>query len=229
MIIPAVLLIGPSGTGKSTAIKNLPKQKTTILNIEKKILPFREAFEFKKNVMLEAVSDFDTEFDKALKDPEAENIVIESLHRYSEKVLELAKSVQKGYEIYNFYADRMTKFITKVLKAEDKYIFITAIPELYKLENPNGTNTSKYRASFNGNLIEKMGGIESFFSIVLYSEAIVKNAGKEATYQLVCNTDGINSAKSPAGMFPFNMPNDFSVVKQKLKEYYNIKDLVLNP
>ena len=39
-----VLIYGPSGTGKSTAIENLPKNKSLLINVIGKPLPFRDKF-----------------------------------------------------------------------------------------------------------------------------------------------------------------------------------------
>lgn len=206
----------------------MDKEKTAILNIEKKVLPFREALQFKHNYMLSSAIEFDDKLDKVLKDSNIENVVIESFHRYSDKTLELSKQLAKGYEIYNVYADRITKMVQKLLTAEDKYIFVIANPEIQKMENPNGTTSSRYRVAFHGNLIEKMGGIESFFTVVLYTEAKATPDGKRS-YSLITNTDGMNTAKSPADMFPDNrIPNDLNIVKQKIKDYYGIKDLLIS-
>jgi len=220
MIIPATLIIGESGTGKSSSIKNMDKNNTVILNIEKKVLPFKEALQFNKNLMIDGAVKFDDELDKALKG-EQENIVIESFHRYSDKTLELAKQLVKGYEIYNVYADRVCKMVTKLLTAENKYIYILANPEIQKIENPNGTTSSRYRCAFHGNLIEKMGGIESFFTVVLYTDARVDQQGKR-NYNFLTNTNGMNTAKSPDGMFADKIPNDLSVVKAQMQKYYGI-------
>ena len=37
---PNIFICGPSGTGKSTSMRNLPPERTVILNTEQKALPF---------------------------------------------------------------------------------------------------------------------------------------------------------------------------------------------
>lgn len=222
MVIPATLIIGESGTGKSSSIRALDKDRTKILNIEEKVLPFKEALQFKHNVMLDTAIKFDDELDKFLKQSEQDTLVVESFHRYSDKVLELCKQIRKGYDIYNEYDDRICKFIRKILTAQDKYIYILANPEIQKIENPNGTTSARYRAAFHGNLIEKKGGVESFFTVVLYTEVKVPAAGKRE-YSFTTNTNGMNTAKSPSEMFEDKIPNDLALVKQKMQKYYDIK------
>lgn len=51
-MIKNVLLIGDSGTGKSTSMRNLPLDKTIWLNTEKKSLPFKGQSKLHTNVIL---------------------------------------------------------------------------------------------------------------------------------------------------------------------------------
>ena len=64
---PNTLILGASGTGKSSSIRNLPKDTTIILNTERKTLPFREGKDFKMNFAIHNYPQFEKAFDKALK------------------------------------------------------------------------------------------------------------------------------------------------------------------
>lgn len=228
MVIPAVLIIGESGTGKSTSIKNLDKTRTSILNTEKKVLPFKNANEFVNNKMLDDAIALEDNLTKAIKDPNIDNVVIESFHRYSSMTLDLAKKInpnpKNGYEPYNIYYARICQnFLTPILKAENKFIFIFAFPEIFKVENPNGSSRSKYQAAYHGKLFEKDGGLEGFFSIVLYTSVVIPVGSNKGEYTFTSTNDGMNTAKAPEGMFESKIPNDLNIVKQKMNTYYNIK------
>ena len=43
---PLIGIVGSSGSGKSTSLRNLPADKTIIIDLERKGLPFREAKNF---------------------------------------------------------------------------------------------------------------------------------------------------------------------------------------
>ena len=52
---PNIFICGPSGTGKSTSIRNLSPERTVILNTEQKALPFRKGVDFKLNVPINSL------------------------------------------------------------------------------------------------------------------------------------------------------------------------------
>lgn len=220
MNIPPIAVVGDSGSGKSSSIRTLPPTLTRILNIEQKILPFREANKFTKSVLIENSNKFDNEFDAALKNDKDEIIVHESFTRYSDKLLELSKSINKGYDIYNFYADKMTAYLNKIIRAENKLNIVLCIPELVELMHPNGVKTNSRRIGINGQKLENK--IESYFTIVLFTEVKINPQTKQASYHFVTNSDGTNSAKSPAGMLDQLIPNDLEFVRRKVFDYYSI-------
>src|SRR6266487_4565190 len=95
-----ILIIGPSGSGKSTSLRNLDPSKTAIINIERKILPFPNAKEFKNQIFCKSTQEVEVAFNKFLIDKEIDIIVIESFTSYDEMILKLCRELYKNYDIY---------------------------------------------------------------------------------------------------------------------------------
>ena len=220
--MPHTLIVGDSGSGKSSSIKNLNKTRTVILNIERKPLPFREAKEFgANNKMIESAPGFDSAFDSALRDKNVDTIVMESLQKYFEKLLELAKMGNKGYDIYNFYNEKVNSLLEKIKGCSTKQIFAFAMPERVENILPNGSITTVRRCFVHGKQWESK--IEKEFSIVLWTEVSRVDKTKPAEYKFVVNNDGTFSAKSPPDMFKgITIDNDLALVQKATMEYYGL-------
>src|SRR5438034_4706412 len=121
MKLPLIAVVGPSGSGKSSSLRNLPPKNTKILNIDEKILPFPNASDFNE-IRLSSINDFNEALDKAIVDNDIKIIVIETFTFFSDKLLQKSKSINKGYEIYNYYADQMIVFLNKLKSIENKWV-----------------------------------------------------------------------------------------------------------
>lgn len=214
--IPIIAVVGPSGSGKSVSIRNLPKETTAILNSECKPLPFREAKEFVRNLYLKTSKEFETAFDVALADPKISIIVIESFTAYADLLAEYSKSVNDGWEIWNFYSDKLLACLKKIKNAT-KPVIITAVDEVLRTMGPDGSEANQRRIKVDGKKLE--GKVELNFTIVLYTRVKVEK-DKDPTYHFSTNTDGTTSAKSPQGMFDKIIPNDLMLVLNKANEYW---------
>jgi adenylate kinase family enzyme len=221
---PPVFIVGDSGSGKSTSIRNLPKNSTRILNIEKKILPFKEALQF-NSLMLDTHFQVEDEFDKAVADDNVKTIIIESFTRYSDALIANCRMADKTWGAYNMYSDRMLSFFqNKLFKAQNKQIFLTAIPELVEQYDAMGAKKTPRRIGVAGKKLEGM--IESYFTVVLFTEVKYDPVAKKSVYQFLTNNDGTFSAKSPDGMFTGPVANDLKIVSEKVWEYYGLPKLV---
>ncbi len=224
---PLIAIVGQSGTGKSYSIKNLPIDRTRILNIERKPFPFKHGFNYGPNdIQCPDVSTFDQALDKALKDSSVDYIVIESMTKYFEMLLTFSKGMNKGYEIYTFYNDRIGMFLERIKSNQNKLVFCIAIDEVVKVLQPSGAEQAFKRIKVEGKKWE--GVIEKEYAIVLYTE-VKAEKGKPNDYRMLINTDGVCSAKSPPEMFGpstiYSIPNDLQSIGNNVLNYYGLKTL----
>lgn len=220
-----VAIVGASGTGKSYSIRNLPIARTKILNIERKPFPFKHGFEYGDNdIQCENVTVFDQKLDSVLKDTTVDFVVIESLTKYFEMLLAFSKSINKGYDIYNFYNDRITLFLERLKANKNKVVFCLATDEIVIQANTYGIEIANRRIKVAGKQWE--GVIEKEFALVLYTD-VRQEKGKQSEYRFMTNNDGTCSAKSPPDLFNNTqfIPNDLFSVATSLYKYYGLQPI----
>ena len=216
---PIIGVVGASGSGKSTSLRNLPPEKTHIIDLERKGLPFRNAGAFKV-ASCATVKAFDTALDAALADEKCEVIVIESFTKYVEVLIALAQSSFKGFDVWSYY-NRTIRMMLDKTKNSRAIVIFTAIDEIVQIAQPSGDTYNVRRVKVQGKQHE--GCIEKEFLMVLFTEAKADKDGK-ISYMFQTNTDGITSAKTPLDMFKDQyIPNDLNNVIETAKKYYNDK------
>lgn len=94
---------------------------------------------------------------------------------------------------------------------EERYAILTGHVEDYKTGNDN-----KKRLKTLGNLATKMQ-LEGRLETVLYSD--VRREGEKTHYVLLTENDGVNTARSPQGLFEPVIENDYNFVVNKLLTY----------
>lgn len=218
---PVVAVVGDSGQGKSYSIAELPPEQTVIFNIERKPLPFKNAGNFPNVITTVNIKDFEMQFAAALASPGFTYIVLDSFAKYMELLYDLSRKINKGYDIYNWYNDKLFEFLEIVKGNRKKFVILFCIPEVVKIAQPSGLETAFKRIATVGKKWE--GKIEKEFSVVLFADVTKPDKDRPAQYRFLTNTDGINSAKSPPEMFPAIIPNNLKLVCDKMTEYWNLK------
>lgn len=218
---PLVLIVGPSGQGKTSSIQNLPPEETVIVNAERKFLPFQNANKFEQHVPSNAVKCEDA-FTKALQHKSARYVVHDSMTKYFEMLLDYSKLTNKGYEIYAYLNTKVSKYLEDCKNNQNKLMFIFSIDERVEFMKDSGAAVHTRRAWVPGKQWE--GKIEKEFTIVLFTD-VKAEKGKETEYRFITNNDGSHSAKSPKGMFDLYIPNDLNYVAKRIKEFYGLDKL----
>lgn len=218
LIYPIIVICGPSGSGKSTSLRNLDPETTGIANIEKKQLPFKHAAKFINNRMLNSAGEVSSTLMEFAINPKLEVLVVESLSSYFDALMAAARASQKGYDIFNFYNKNIYELLTYAKSIKGKFVVFLATDEVLTMSLPEGGNQSVRRVKVSGK--EHEGRIESHFVVCFFTES-VKQTNGTMQYQFVTNTDGIHSAKSPMGMFPFaKIENDLQAALVSITKYY---------
>jgi len=217
MYKPLIAIVGHSGSGKSTSLRNLDPKTTYILDLERKGFPFRNANRF--NVIpVENANAFPRLLEKVLKEDDCETIVVESFTKYVEQVNTLATNSFKGYDIWAFY-NRTIRNMLDSIKNDKATIIFTAVDDIVKIPQITGGESSHRRVKVQGKVHE--GAVEKEFLMVLFTEVRKNEKTSKMEYFFQTNTDGVTSAKTPMGMFDEQLiPNDIVTVLEKVEEYY---------
>lgn len=205
---PNVLIVGRSGAGKSTSIRNLDPETTAVIVPENKMLPFRERERFEKIVFPETFSQGESAIHRAIESDEINTVVIDSLSGISDMLLASCENQYSGYEVYNAYQQKMRHLLLQAQKSEKLVIW-------FGIEEYGAEPVPYRKMRLEG---KRSDGVEKYFVIVLWSEAV--RIDDEMHYRFVTQNDGMTTCKSPMGMFPdLHIPNDLALVKNLIEEY----------
>jgi len=214
---PNIFICGPSGTGKSSSLRNLNPDKTAILNVEQKALPFKEANKFILNIGIPTLDDYNKSFDRALSSDKVDFIVHESFTAITESIYrDLGKRGLKGFDLWGEYNKEIDRILHKS-KTSNKYNIFLGIDEFATNEL---TGVQERYVKVQGNVWRK--SVEKEFVIVAYTE-VNTNEENNLEHRFITNRcQGYTSisAKSPMGMLEPFMPNDLNLLIQKIEEYY---------
>lgn len=209
---PNVIVVGKSGSGKSTSLRNLNPETTAVINTERKQLPFKGANNF-MNVPVQSLKDFNAAMTKAMSSDKIETIVIESFTSLVEMIYREADVRFKGFDVWSFYNKEIDR-ILNMSKNTNKHIIYLAIDGAY--EGDDGVQ--ERFVAVDGNRWKKR--VEKEFVVCLYTDNHYSN--DKTDYRFRTQSQGKDSAKSPMGMFDeLYIDNDLQKVIDKCNEYYN--------
>lgn len=221
-----VLVMGESGSGKSTSVKSLNPAETIVFNILGKRLPFKGSAasynDANKNIFkIEKYDTILTYLDSInTKKPEVKNIVIDDAI-YIMRTEFFDRSKEVGFNKYNELADHFRKIIAKCGSLRDDLnIFMLLHTESIEADG----SIIGYKSSSVGKLLDKMYRPEENTAITLFAQPKFDDKGK-ATYGFYTHKMKVNGieipAKTPEGMFEEDwIPNDLGLVCKAMKEYY---------
>lgn len=210
-----ITVLGQSGTGKSTSIRNLDPETTAIISTDGKPLPIKGASKFKNIVKLE---DGRPEAMmgklKALRSKEnIKVVVIDAFTQWSEKLMYYCNQTYRNYERQNNYNDAVFLFWNYLPKLEGKQIFVFAHPTMGETFDGDDAVVAKVENKL------RRGIIEQLTTVLLMARANKTEKGIEYVFET--QTNGRTPAKSPMGMFDsMEIDNDLKLVSDKITEYF---------
>ena len=221
-----VIVLGSSGTGKSTSIKTLKPEETVIMNVLGKDLPFKGSrtnyTREKKNLVQSAKWDSISSMMQSISKnmPNIHNIVIDDAI-YIMRTEFFDRSRETGFNKYNELADHFRRIISEGNNLrEDITVFMMLHTESVEADG----SVIGYKASTVGKLLDKMYNPLESVSITLFAQPKYDDKGKPTfgfwTHPMKVNGIEI-PAKSPDEMFEDDfIPNSLQFVLDKMHEYY---------
>lgn len=201
------MIVGQSGTGKTSALEKLPWADGVFIDTERKGIPFAcpnviEIDHYSKiNLVQEALA----------KKPRF--LALDSLTELFNLIEQDSNAKFQNYDIWKNYNNQVSA-VFRMLKQDHTVIICTAIDQLDTMMNANGTQAAQRRIKVLGN--RWAGEVESQALAVFYTQ-INFTAGKPPEYRLVNAPNGIHSAKLPRAWretckLPLETPNDINGV-----------------
>jgi len=200
-----VLVMGKSGSGKSTSLRNFQASELGVINVLGKQLPFKNQFKF-------VTTDDYPSIKKVLLGAKVNSLVIDDAGYLIVNQFMRSHGGGKGnaiFELYNALADNFWGLILFIIHElpQEKIVYLTMH------EDKNEVGDIKPKTI--GRLLDEKVSIEAMFTIVLRA---IKEDGK---YVFRTQTDGSDVTKSPMGMFETeSIDNDLKAVDEIIRNYY---------
>lgn len=203
-----ILIMGESGTGKSTSMRNCDPSTTAVVNPVGKPLPFKGKFE-----MLNNETDA-RKICKWMKEQAAagKKLIVVDDFQYILAVPYMNRIKETGWDKYNDFGSNYFEII-EVCKDIPDDVVVVYMTHLETLDN--GLTTVKLI----GKLLREKITIEGLFTVVL------RTGVNEGKYYFYTQNSGKDTVKSPLGMFPvYAIENDLAYVVDKVRNYYEVGD-----
>lgn len=213
----SILILGESGSGKSTAIRTLPPEETFIINIIDKTLPFKGSKSKYQKLSPDGLegnyyaTDDATMILKVVhlinaKRPDIKHLIIDDFG-YMITNSYMRKALQKGYDKYSELGLATFTILDAVQNLRDNlFCFVTMHTEI--------DQHGKYKPKTVGKMIDQYIVIEGKFTYVYH--ALVQ----DGQYRFLTNNDGQHMAKTPLDLHEeLYIPNDLNYIAETIKTY----------
>ena len=205
MAIP-VLIIGKSGSGKSTSLRNcVGNPEWGLINVLNKPLPFRG------KVAQIATDDYNKVM-HVLSSSKAKSIVIDDagylITNYFMRNHSTKGAGNQIFTMYNILADNFWNLIEFIKRLpEEKVVYIIMHEEI--------NDFGDVKPKTIGKMLDEKICLEGMFTIVL---RCIQENGK---HLFVTQAEGGAVSKSPMGMFEaIEIDNDLALVDKAIRDYY---------
>jgi len=198
-----VLIYGRSGSGKTTSLRNFKADDLAIVNVKGKRFPFKNDFKA-------FVSNNYIDIDNALKGTKKKIIVIDdAIYLMQDEFMQ--KIGETGFKKFNDIAANFYALLETIKSLPDDVI-------VYVMGHSDIADDGREHFKTVGKAVDNYINVEGLCTIVL------KSVGGNGVYQFQTQSNGMDTCKSPMGMFD-NMliDNDLKAVDSKIREYYGIK------
>jgi hypothetical protein len=197
------MVIGQSGSGKSTSLRNFKDNEAFVINVSGKPMPFKN-----NGVKVWRSTNYQN-ITKAISEAPSKSIIIDdSTYLMTTEFMRTAQI--KGYDKYTEMACNFYNLLqVAAALPEDKIVYFLGHVDL----DANGNERFKTI----GKMLDEKVTLEGWFTIVL------KTVVQDGKYQFSTLTNGHDTVKSPMGMFDSQLiDNDLKAVDTAIREFYNI-------
>ena len=198
-----ILILGESGTGKTTSLRNFKEGEIAIVNVTGKALPFRGTFE-----MLRGTTDANKIL-KFMRETTAKRIIIDDC-QYIMSFQYMRRIKENGWEKFNELQSDFFNIIDAVTNLPDDVI-------VYFLSHLETKDDGRQKIKTIGKMLDEKITLEGMFTTVL------KTHVSDGKYYFLTQNSGNDTVKIPLGMFAdFAIDNDLKYVDEKIRNYYHV-------
>ncbi len=227
MAAETIAIVGESGTGKSTSLRNLDPKETFIISTTGKPLPFRGYK--KKYVPLKIEGKnvtgnyyVSSKWDQILKIlqiidkmmPHIKQVIVDDF-QYVLSYEFVDRATEVGYTKFSELAQHAMEILrySEKMREDCKMIFLTHSENVGDIMNP------KYVIKTVGKLLSEKVTLEGLFTYIFFTKVSEGDDGR-MQYKLITNNDGTCIAKTSLGMFEeLEIDNDLAEIIKIIDAY----------
>lgn len=206
-----VLILGESGSGKSTSLRNFEKSDVLVFSVAGKRLPFRKKLNVinLRNMNGSERYDMLTEYMNKYQSKVKTFVIDDS--QYLMSFEEIGRWAEAGYGKFSQMALHFTDLMNTIAALDDDVI-------VYLLHHTETDENGRLKAKTVGKMIDSKITLEGLFEIVLMA---FNDDGK---YCFKTHNDGTSTVKSPIDMFEDDsIDNDLKMVDKTIREYFEME------
>ena len=227
MAAETIAIVGESGTGKSTSLRNLNPETTFIISTTGKPLPFRAWKKKYIPIKIEGknVSGnyyVSSKWDQILKIlqiidkmmPHIKQVIIDDF-QYVLSYEFVDRATEVGYTKFSELAQHAMEILSysEKMREDCKMIFLT------HSENVGDNVNPKYVIKTVGKLLSEKVTLEGLFTYIFFTKVNEGDSGR-MEYKLITNNDGSCVAKTSLGMFEdLEIDNDLDEIIKVIDAY----------
>lgn len=227
MAAETIAIVGESGTGKSTSLRNLNPETTFIISTTGKPLPFRAWKKKYIPIKIEGknVSGnyyVSSKWDQILKIlqiidkmmPHIKQVIIDDF-QYVLSYEFVDRATEVGYAKFSELAQHAMEILrySEKMREDCKMIFLT------HSENVGDNVNPKYVIKTVGKLLSEKVTLEGLFTYIFFTKVNEGDSGR-MEYKLITNNDGSCVAKTSLGMFEdLEIDNDLDEIIKVIDAY----------
>ena len=197
-----VLLIGKSGSGKSTSLRNFTREEVAVVNVLGKPLPF------KSDIKAPKCDDYN-QILKAIAGTKKKTIVIDDANYLITNEF-MNKSSVKGFDKYNEMGNNFFNLINGIKNIEGGKV-------VYLIMHEDSDENGNIKPKTIGKLLDDKVNIQGMFTIC------IRSMFDNGNYLFRLKTNGQDCVKTPFGMFDSDtMENDLKAFNEVVRAYYDL-------
>ena len=199
-----VLILGESGHGKTTSLRNFSENEIGVFNTLGKPLPFRGKLKTFDNANYADII-------HTLEKNTLSTYAIDDAN-YLVSLEEFARIKENGYSKFAEMAQHFQIMLDVIRNTNPDTI-------VYVFMHPEWDANGRMKPKLTGKMLNEKLCVEGLFSIVLIAKRT------DQGYIFETQTDGFTPAKSPLGMFESEtIENDLKAVDTTIREYYQLNN-----
>jgi hypothetical protein len=205
-----IMVLGKSGSGKSTSLRNFAPDEVGVFSVAGKRLPFRGELPVVQHASYQRIAEI-------MAANRRRCYVIDDA-TYLMQLDNFARAKETGY---GKFTDMAVSFQQLLQRAS----WTNEDTNVYFLMHPDTDDMGREKPKTIGKMLDEKLCVEGLFPIVIDARVVQGEDGRPR-HVFVTENDGSNLAKAPMGMLPPTMGNDLKAVDTAIRDYWGMAPIV---